>query len=59
MKCMSGKYELVAIKRKWVPEWLFAVMSWPIDMVSPKWLPFRYLLTKPVKPHNGDLKHGG
>lgn len=46
---MSENYQLVAIKRKWVPEWLFAVMSWPIDMVSPKWLPFRYILTKKVE----------
>lgn len=38
---------MVARKRKWCPEWLFAVMSWPLDMVSPKWLPFRWMLTTP------------
>ena len=43
----ENEYQMVARKRKWCPEWLFAIMSWPVDMVSPKWLPFRWMLTKP------------
>lgn len=41
---------MVRIKRRWVPEWLFAVLAWPVDLISPKWLPFRWILTKPVPP---------
>lgn len=46
---MTERHEMVAIKRKWVPEWVYAIFSWPVDLVRIKWLPFRYILTKPVK----------
>ena len=39
-------YKLIAVKRKWVPEWLYAIASWPIDFVVHQ--PFRWLLTKAV-----------
>ncbi len=46
---MGEQYKLIAIKRKYIPEWLFFVMSVPIDFISPKWLPFRYLFTTPIE----------
>ena len=46
---MKKQYHMVRIKRRWVPEWLYAMMSHPIDMVSPSWLPFRYILTRSVE----------
>jgi hypothetical protein len=42
-------YNLVRIKRKWVPEWLFAICAWPIDLISSELSPLRYLLTKKVE----------
>ncbi len=36
-------YVLVAIKRPWVPEWLFAMFKWAI----PFW-PFRWVFTQRV-----------
>lgn len=41
------EHGMIAVKRKWVPEWLFAVCAWPIDLVVHR--PFRWLLTTPVK----------
>jgi len=46
---MSGQYSLVRVKRDWVPEWLFAIMAVPIDFITPKWLPFRYIITRAPK----------
>lgn len=44
-ECNGGdcRYSLVAIKRAWVPEFLFAMFKW----VAP-YQPFRWLLTTPV-----------
>lgn len=50
----EDSYQLVRIKRKWVPEWLFAALASPIDLIAPKWLPFRWILTAkppPPEPH--------
>ena len=41
-----ANYELVAIKRKWIPNWLFAVFAWPIDFIVHQ--PFRWIFTIPV-----------
>ena len=51
---MDEQYEMVAIKRKWVPNWLFAIfayhdLGWPlpeIDLIACKWLPFRFIFVK-------------
>jgi hypothetical protein len=52
---MMESYKLVAVKREWVPDWLFALFAYhdlypfpPLDLISIKWLPFRYIFTKPV-----------
>jgi hypothetical protein len=41
-----ANYELIAIKRKWVPNWLFAVFAWPVDLIVHQ--PFRWIFTIPV-----------
>jgi len=38
-------YGLVAVKRQWVPEWLF-IMFAPVIPFQP----FRWIFTTPVKP---------
>jgi len=38
-------YGLVAVKRAWVPEFLFAMFKWVIP-----YQPFRWIFTTPVKP---------
>lgn len=43
----ENKYQMVAVKRKWVPEWFFAIFAWPIDFIVHQ--PFRWIFTKPVK----------
>lgn len=39
-------WKMIRVKRSWVPEWLFSIMASPIDFITPKWLPFRYILTE-------------
>jgi hypothetical protein len=34
---------LVAVKRNWVPNWLFEILAWPVDLVRHQ--PLRWLLT--------------
>lgn len=44
-------YELVAIKRRWVPEWLFDLMCadlWLLPKGIACYQPFRFVLTTPV-----------
>jgi hypothetical protein len=38
-------YQLVAGKRAWVPNWLFAIFAWPVDLIVIRWLPFRHIFT--------------
>ena len=41
-----ANYELVAIKRKWIPNWLFEIFAFPIDFIVHQ--PFRWMFTIPV-----------
>lgn len=44
-------YQLVAIKRKWVPEWLWDLMSadlWILRSGLACYQPFRWMLTRPT-----------
>jgi hypothetical protein len=52
----EAEYGLVAIKRDWVPDWLFSIFAYHdlyplgvIDLIAIKWLPFRYIFTVPIK----------
>lgn len=50
MTLSDDQWELVRIKRKWCPEWLFRCYAW-----LPAWLePFRVIFTKEVndEQHN-------
>jgi hypothetical protein len=40
----ENSWGLVAIKREWIPDWLFAACRWIIPIY-----PFRWLFTKKVK----------
>ena len=44
-QCTNCEHGLVAIKRRWVPEWLFAMFKWVIV-----YQPFRWIFTTPVMP---------
>jgi hypothetical protein len=43
---MADDYTLTAIKRPWVPEFLFAMFRWAV-----LYQPFRWLLTEPAPLH--------
>jgi len=45
---MSGQYALVAVKRRWIPEWLFIMFAPVIP-----YRPFRWIFTIEV-----DAPHG-
>lgn len=48
--CDDGEFHLVAVKRPWVPELLFAMFAWVVP-----YQPFRWVLTRPA----GAAPHGG
>lgn len=37
------EFRMVAIKRSWVPEWLYRMFNWVIP-----YQPFRWIFTRPV-----------
>jgi hypothetical protein len=39
-----SNYQLVAVKRPWVPDWLFRMFRWVI-----RYQPFRWIFVKEVK----------
>jgi hypothetical protein len=48
MECEMDTYQLVEVKREWVPEWLFSALFWP----GRRWMlrqPFRWMLFKKVR----------
>ena len=42
---MNDKWGLVAVKRDWVPEWL-----WTLTGQLPKYQPFRWIMTRVPRP---------
>jgi hypothetical protein len=41
-------FRMIAIKRRWVSEWLFAALSSPVDLIVHQ--PFRWIFTKSRQP---------
>lgn len=51
---MRGEWELVVVKRSWVPELLFAMFKWVIP-----YQPFRWVFTRPARlgtPRGADVE---
>lgn len=44
-----AKYELVAVKRRFIPDWLFAMFSWVIV-----YQPFRFVFTRSCSVREDD-----
>jgi hypothetical protein len=51
-----SEYRMVAVKRRWVPNWLFTIFAWPIDLIVHQ--PFRWIFTTPTTLQSGEKKEG-